>query len=96
MQNQFDTLNAENAMHAYAKQDSRETTDGKPFDAREAWQAMRRTIRLQTLRENRPFAKRARKSAKIANRNAWKLLRAIHAEIAPKIRALRGLEYLEA
>lgn len=79
-----------------ARIDYRETVDGSPFNAREAWQAMRRTMRLQTLRANRPFAKRARKSGKIANRNAWRLLRAIHAEIAPRLRAMRGLDYLEA
>lgn len=79
-----------------ARIDYRETVDGKPFNAREAWQAMRRTIRLQTLRANRPFAKRARKAGKLANRKAWQTLRAIRAEIAPRLRALRGLEYLEA
>lgn len=90
------TLDKQSETSETARIDYRETVDGKPFNAREAWQAMRRTIRLQAKRAERPLAKRARKSGKIANRQAWKLLRAIHAEIAPRLRALRGLEYLEA
>ena len=79
-----------------ARIDYRETVTGEAISAREIWQRAQREIRLQAARAERPFAKRARKAGRFANRNAWKLLHAIHAEIAPRVRALRGLYYLEA
>lgn len=91
------TLNTENEIHSLARVDYRETQAEKfRPSAREIWKAASREIRLQAARAERPFAKRARKAGRLANRNAWRMLHAIREELAPRLRALRGLDYLEA
>jgi len=89
-------LNPQCETSELARVDYRETVTGEAISPREIWQRAQREIRLQAARVERPFAKRARKAGRFANRNAWKLLHAIHKELAPKVRALHGLDYLEA